>query len=181
MELTSEKGYDKVTVEDITERANLGRTTFYLHYQSKDDLLVDHHNNVAEDIRLGEVSAEALLETGPRPAIVTMLSQLKAHPAVYAAFTTSKDAALIRHKIVSDAVERLVAGFDRVFPGQEPAVPAGVLAEHLVRSQMAMMDWWIQTSTGYTAEQCAAHIQWLRSTAIAAAYDTGVFTHSAGP
>ena len=42
MELIDEKGYDAVTIQDITERANLGRTTFYLHYQSKEDLFLDH-------------------------------------------------------------------------------------------------------------------------------------------
>jgi AcrR family transcriptional regulator len=40
-ELVAEKGYDAVTVEDITSRANLGRTTFYLHYQDKEDLLLE--------------------------------------------------------------------------------------------------------------------------------------------
>jgi len=37
--LTLEKGYGAVTVQDILDRANLGRSTFYTHYQSKDDLL----------------------------------------------------------------------------------------------------------------------------------------------
>jgi AcrR family transcriptional regulator len=40
-ELVNEKGYESVTVEDITTRANLGRTTFYLHYQDKSDLLLE--------------------------------------------------------------------------------------------------------------------------------------------
>lgn len=40
-ELVKEKGYESVTIEDITSRANLGRTTFYLHYQGKEDLLLE--------------------------------------------------------------------------------------------------------------------------------------------
>jgi AcrR family transcriptional regulator len=40
-ELVKEKGYESVTIEDITTRANLGRTTFYLHYQDKEDLLLE--------------------------------------------------------------------------------------------------------------------------------------------
>lgn len=38
--LILEKGYDAVTVEDITDRADLGRTTFYLHYKDKEELLI---------------------------------------------------------------------------------------------------------------------------------------------
>jgi AcrR family transcriptional regulator len=32
-------GYDAVTVERVTERANVGRSTFYMHYKSKEDIL----------------------------------------------------------------------------------------------------------------------------------------------
>ncbi len=39
--LILEKGYDAVTIEDITERADLGRTTFYLHYKDKEELLLE--------------------------------------------------------------------------------------------------------------------------------------------
>jgi hypothetical protein len=36
--LILEKGYEAITVEDICEVANVGRSTFYAHYTSKDDL-----------------------------------------------------------------------------------------------------------------------------------------------
>ncbi len=38
--LIEEKGYAAITVQDILDRANLGRSTFYMHYRDKDDLLV---------------------------------------------------------------------------------------------------------------------------------------------
>ena len=40
MELTLERGYDHVTIQDILDRADVGRSTFYAHYHDKDDLLV---------------------------------------------------------------------------------------------------------------------------------------------
>jgi AcrR family transcriptional regulator len=40
-DLVMEKGYEAVTIEEITERANLGRTTFYLHYHDKEDLFLE--------------------------------------------------------------------------------------------------------------------------------------------
>ncbi|MHC1740662.1 MAG: TetR/AcrR family transcriptional regulator [Anaerolineaceae bacterium] len=52
-ELVQEKGYDAVTIEDITTRANLGRTTFYLHYQDKEEILLEGlEENLLEVVEL---------------------------------------------------------------------------------------------------------------------------------
>ena len=37
--LVEEKGFEHITVKDITERAMISRNTFYLHYEDKYDLL----------------------------------------------------------------------------------------------------------------------------------------------
>lgn len=44
--LILEKGYENVTVQDIIDKANVGRSTFYLHYESKEQLFLDGHNNL---------------------------------------------------------------------------------------------------------------------------------------
>jgi AcrR family transcriptional regulator len=33
------RNYDEISVEDIVKRADIGRSTFYMHYRSKDDLM----------------------------------------------------------------------------------------------------------------------------------------------
>src|SRR5688572_4934244 len=48
VQLMREKGYSAITVSDIIERANVGRSTFYSHYQDKDDLFVHELDRVIE-------------------------------------------------------------------------------------------------------------------------------------
>lgn len=42
--LVLEKAYDEITVQEIIDRANVGRSTFYMHYESKEQLLVGNIN-----------------------------------------------------------------------------------------------------------------------------------------
>src|SRR5262245_13468525 len=49
MELVAERGYEQTTVQDILDRANLGRSTFYSHFRDKDELLVSGLNHVMKE------------------------------------------------------------------------------------------------------------------------------------
>jgi AcrR family transcriptional regulator len=49
--LFDECGYDQTTVDDITQRAGLGRTTFFRHYRSKDDVIFPDHDRLLGLVR----------------------------------------------------------------------------------------------------------------------------------
>jgi AcrR family transcriptional regulator len=48
--LFDERGYEQTTVDDITERAGLGRTTFFRHYRSKEDVIFPDHERMLEQV-----------------------------------------------------------------------------------------------------------------------------------
>ena len=50
LELIKEKDYQKISITDITDRAGLSRPTFYLHYKSKNELLMDHIDSIFHPI-----------------------------------------------------------------------------------------------------------------------------------
>lgn len=50
-ELFAERGYEHTTVDDIAERADVGRTTFFRHYRSKDDVIFPDHDRLIAAVR----------------------------------------------------------------------------------------------------------------------------------
>ncbi|MGH3168870.1 MAG: TetR family transcriptional regulator [Trebonia sp.] len=49
--LFDERGYEQTTVDDITERAGLGRSTFFRYYRSKDDVIFPDHDLMLRQVR----------------------------------------------------------------------------------------------------------------------------------
>lgn len=59
--LFKEQGYDKVTIKQICEASDVAKSTFYYHYQTKEDLIKDFFKHI--DINV-EQMMQALLEDG---------------------------------------------------------------------------------------------------------------------
>lgn len=49
--LFDERGYEQTTIDDITERAGLGRSTFFRYYRSKDDVIFPDHDLMLRQVR----------------------------------------------------------------------------------------------------------------------------------
>ena len=55
LSLMAPKGWDEMTIQEICDAANVGRSTFYVHYQSKDDLLSEGMNDL-RDMLAGQIA-----------------------------------------------------------------------------------------------------------------------------
>jgi AcrR family transcriptional regulator len=61
--LFDERGYEQTTVDEITERAGLGRTTFFRHYRSKEDVIFPDHDRLLQrvSVRLRSPGSDGVL------------------------------------------------------------------------------------------------------------------------
>jgi AcrR family transcriptional regulator len=105
IELLLEKGYSRTTVQDILDRADVGRSTFYSHYRDKDDLLVV---SCTEYLRTA-VNDSATPGTRLWEPVQTLLKLTEQHRELYRALVGKRSGAvLIRatvqmvHEILAD-------------------------------------------------------------------------------
>lgn len=67
-ELMKEKGFESIRIHDLTERADINRGTFYLHYKDKYDLLEQNENEIIQDIvHIHEEAKKTEHAKHPRP------------------------------------------------------------------------------------------------------------------
>lgn len=108
LQLFSERGFSNVTVEDITEAADVGKGTFFNYFESKDHVL-----GVLAEIQLGKVK-EAMAHAGKdRPAIRSVLHRLVVRLAEEPGRSPSLARAFISSFLASEGVRELIERFMR--------------------------------------------------------------------
>lgn len=155
--LVLERGYDRISVEDIAERADIARATFYAHYAGKEELLTSVFTELVEDLmnrltlRVGpwDVARTHMVEESYKHAgelrdlyrvCLSGAGDGKAREAYRAAMTRSVEV---------NFTERLQA------LGNEPAVPLPVMCAAFVGTHMELLVAWLDGELEYSPEEMA--------------------------
>ncbi len=77
--LLTKKSYNQITVQDIIEEANIGRSTFYAHFETKDELLNSMCNEIFEHIFSSFLSAEKDHDFSNKNTLASKLTHLLYH------------------------------------------------------------------------------------------------------
>jgi AcrR family transcriptional regulator len=151
LELIENKHYDQITVEDIVQHANVGRSTFYAHYQSKDDLLLNGFEH-----QLDMLVQQIVLDTENQLKFDTSVLFQHAH-GHYEIFRTliwgSSMELLLKdgHAALSRKIE---AHLTQLVPTQQsPSIPLPILANAVAGVLLVLLKWWLDNKMPYTPER----------------------------
>jgi AcrR family transcriptional regulator len=149
--LIHEKGYDAITVEEISQRADVGRATFYKHYKDKEDLLLEQFSELARD-RV-QLLAEIPLtgwdsEFNPPYIPLLFIFQNSAENApLYRVVLHGEGAARVTARlraIIHEALDAMVQSQgDTAELKLSTTVPIDFLASYLAGALIGSITWWL--------------------------------------
>jgi AcrR family transcriptional regulator len=160
MSLILEKGYDEVTVADICDSANVGRSTFYAHFTCKDDLRrhgVDHVRRSIVNQHREVVAAHGDLHQRPFAFSLTMFEHARDHLDRYRALVGSDGRSIVLATIrqtLSDLVrDELAARPEKV---SADAIPRDLVVDYVVGAFMAVLTSWLDEGAKLPPERMDA-------------------------
>jgi len=162
MQLVDEKPFDKITVKEILERANVGRTTFYTHFDSKEDLFLSSHEHIIRLISQSFLTEGGDLRAEPSPELIMFLQlhQQSRNTYFYLVGGSGREVLrLLGERIAQYLAEQL----HRLFQEDDSRIPFDVLSQHIAGSIVSVINWWMDKRTPYTVHEIAAMVHQMNS------------------
>lgn len=151
VELMQEKRFIDITVQDIIDRADVGRTTFYKYFQDKEDLLMSNLETILENFIRHMDSTD---EDQKMLSTVDFLRHVMENKELYKAMLGGQGTNILFNKgqaVMSQKIEMHLA----LLPMEktELSVPLPVLTNFLAGSFLILLKWWFEHKMTYTPEQ----------------------------
>ncbi|MET7400971.1 TetR family transcriptional regulator [Dactylosporangium sp. NPDC005572] len=161
-ELFDERGYEQTTVDDIADRAGVGRTTLFRHYRSKEDVIFPDHDRLIADVRdrlATSTAGSALVAVVEAVRLVLLHYIEEADRARHRYALTSRIAVLRDREIASVArYQRLFREFiaGRMAPEPGAALRAELMAAAVVSAHNHVLRRWLRRDTAEPAAELDA-------------------------
>ncbi len=158
--LILQKGYETITVQDITDRADLNRGTLYLHYRDKQDLLLSSSNDVYNELlaQFAPISEHNLDMAIPERHLTIVFRHVVANADYYRvmlgehgvpAFITR-----LRHLIYQVSLERFQA-LRKLIPAKP--FPSEFVAGFSSGAVIGVLEWWLENNMPMSPEELARY------------------------
>ena len=158
--LTLKSGYEAVTIKDICDEANVGRSTFYAHFTSKDDLKRSGLEHLRHHLLARQ---QAALAGGAAPQgrtlsfSLVMLEHARDHAALYKALVSDRGGSVALgfiREMLGDLIRTETT--DLSFAPGKDRLNREFVVQYLVGAFMAVMIWWLDGGAKLTPHQVDA-------------------------
>jgi AcrR family transcriptional regulator len=159
VQLVLEKGYDAISIQDITERADMGRGTFYIHFKDKEEVVWSAIQNLILEL---EQEAHQLYKDGipDQPEYYGMLfifRRVDQNRDLFRVIFSGRGSATLTRRVQDLLAAIFLYDLKTQSFLRDPVsdVPVEIVAQMTTGMITRMIDWWLDTPNVYTAEQMA--------------------------
>ncbi len=158
MKLMVEKNYDQLTVQEILETADVGRSTFYMHFDGKDDLLLSGLERLRSilETALRKEKGSAKRHEGIIAFSLAMFEHADSHREIYFALSRTQAWGMVRnsiHKILEDLIRRESKSEIARLKTNNSELPAELFIQYLSWTFSSVLTWWIDRKSPLTPVQ----------------------------
>ena len=156
LQLIFERDYDEISVADIAEAANVGRSTFYAHFTDKDDLLrsgTDHLRAILFAEHNSDIAGETQAERRPLGFSRFMTGHLHEQLELYRALMRGRAGSIMLGQIrqfLSEIVRKELTA-----SSANKAAPE-ITVQFVVGAYMSVLTWWLDRGAVESAEDIDA-------------------------
>lgn len=149
IELMMEKDFDQITIQDISDRADVSRRTIYLHYMDKFDLLdklMEEHIDEMRD--LCEATDD---DADYKDSALVWFEYLESHDLFFSAMLKSKGSLFFHHRLLEFFLQELGERDYDIPVGNSPQVAEGeeVDFQFLGSAIVGVVEWWFKHDKPY--------------------------------
>ena len=146
--LTLEKGYDAVTIREITERADVGYTTFFRHYPDKESLLADVLNLMREEFQV-ELTPDLILSQ-PEKMGALLFEYVRENRDLCRVLLDSTNTMALLRPLQEMGLQEAEMMFG---PPAGLQMMVDLAVNHLMTSLVLLIRWWLDHDMPYTPEK----------------------------
>ncbi len=156
IELSLEKGYENVTIRDITEHTGLDRSTFYLHYKDKHQLLEQSQKQLID-----ELVARSQEVGNPGDGIEIAFQHMAENAGFYRVLMGLEGDRGINRRLFDYLAGRISERLQERARqlGLEPSLPVEMLAHYYTGALRGIAIWWLEHNEQYSPGEMARIFQ----------------------
>jgi AcrR family transcriptional regulator len=146
--LIHEKPYDSISVKEILDRANVGRSTFYTHFRDKDELLVSAIHDLLHSVQSGKTPSSAKRSERMISFSLPIFEHIDHHRRMGEASMGAGGRAVLHGHLRGVLAELIADDLAKGLPAPRKAadqIPSGVLVEYLSLTFVLVLNWWIES------------------------------------
>ncbi|QWU13108.1 transcriptional regulator, TetR family [Paenibacillus sophorae] len=145
IELMTEKSFDSITIQDLSDRANVNRGTIYLHYQDKFDLLdkimEEHINNMS-------IFCESASEMNYIESTVHCMEYFEKNFLFFSTMLASEGASYFRSRFLQFNIEEFRKDVD-ITKEKNAGQIEDVIVEFIANAYVGVVEYWLKNKMPY--------------------------------